>query len=97
MSGVCCEWRRSQRLAGTWIRGPGTGVSSQAEWKSRYPVVGNYWKVHVDVEDDVAGKRFTDFQLIRQEIQSETDRITGQNKGVSDKPIRLKVFSPNVL
>jgi len=45
----------------------------------------------------IAGKRFTDFELIRQEIQSETDRITGQNKGVSDKPIRLKVFSPNVL
>ena len=44
-----------------------------------------------------AGKRFTDFELIRQEIQSETDRITGLNKGVSDKPIRLKVFSPNVL
>lgn len=44
-----------------------------------------------------AGKRFTDFELIRQEIQSETDRISGLNKGVSEKPIRLKIFSPNVL
>lgn len=44
-----------------------------------------------------AGKRFTDFELMRQEIQNETDRVTGVNKGVSDKPIRLKIFSPNVL
>ena len=51
----------------------------------------------VDLEASCAGKRFTDFELIRQEIQSETDRVTGLNKGVSDKPIRLKVFSPNVL
>lgn len=44
-----------------------------------------------------AGKRFYDFERIRAEIQSETDRLTGKNKGVSDKPIRLKICSPNVL
>jgi hypothetical protein len=33
----------------------------------------------------------------RQEIQSETDRVSGANKNVSDKPIRLKICSPNVL
>ena len=32
-----------------------------------------------------------------QEIQTETERLVGVNKGVSDKPIRLKIFSPNVL
>lgn len=32
-----------------------------------------------------------------QEIQAETDRVTGTNKNVSDKPIRLKIFSPHVL
>ncbi|KAK1310995.1 Dynamin-related protein 3A [Acorus calamus] len=43
------------------------------------------------------GRMITDFQKIREEIQSETDREAGGNKGVSDKQIRLKIFSPNVL
>ncbi|KAL8136535.1 hypothetical protein V2J09_002536 [Rumex salicifolius] len=43
------------------------------------------------------GKKFYDFGEIRKEIQAETDRETGTNKGVSDKQIRLKIFSPNVL
>ncbi|KAL0454343.1 UNVERIFIED_CONTAM: Dynamin-related protein 3A [Sesamum latifolium] len=43
------------------------------------------------------GKRFLDFNEIRKEIQAETDREAGGNKGVSDKQIRLKIFSPNVL
>ncbi|KAG2704956.1 hypothetical protein I3843_05G029300 [Carya illinoinensis] len=43
------------------------------------------------------GKRFYDFSEIRREIQAETEREAGANKGVSDKQIRLKIFSPNVL
>ncbi|XP_010548840.1 PREDICTED: dynamin-related protein 3A-like, partial [Tarenaya hassleriana] len=43
------------------------------------------------------GKRFFDFYEIRREIQAETNRLAGENKGVSDKQIRLKIFSPNVL
>ncbi|KAJ6851925.1 dynamin-related protein 3A-like isoform X1 [Iris pallida] len=43
------------------------------------------------------GRRFYDFSEIRREIQAETDREAGGNKGVSDKQIRLKIFSPNVL
>ncbi|KAG9147533.1 hypothetical protein Leryth_007329 [Lithospermum erythrorhizon] len=42
-------------------------------------------------------KRFYDFNEIRREIQAETDREAGGNKGVSDKQIRLKISSPNVL
>ncbi|WOK96623.1 dynamin-related protein 3A-like isoform X1 [Canna indica] len=45
----------------------------------------------------VHGKRFYDFSEIRREIQEETDREAGVRKGVSDKQIRLKIFSPNVL
>lgn len=44
-----------------------------------------------------AGKRFYDFERIRQEILNETERTVGHNKGISDKPIRLKIFSPHVL
>ncbi|XP_034381737.1 dynamin-1-like protein isoform X2 [Cyclopterus lumpus] len=40
---------------------------------------------------------FTDFEEIRQEIENETERISGNNKGISDDPIHLKIFSPNVV
>lgn len=43
------------------------------------------------------GKRFYNFNEIRKEIEAETVREAGLNKGVSDKQIRLKIFSPNVL
>ncbi|XP_073496298.1 dynamin-1 isoform X11 [Phyllobates terribilis] len=43
------------------------------------------------------GKKFTDFEEIRLEIEAETDRITGSNKGISPVPINLRVYSPNVL
>ncbi|KAJ4959160.1 hypothetical protein NE237_026271 [Protea cynaroides] len=42
-------------------------------------------------------KRFYDFSAIRREIQAETEREAGVNRGVSDKQIRLKISSPNVL
>ena len=34
---------------------------------------------------------------VRQEIVAETDRETGRNKGISRKPIHLRIYSPNVL
>uniref|UniRef100_A0A7S3PDL9 Dynamin GTPase n=2 Tax=Aplanochytrium stocchinoi TaxID=215587 RepID=A0A7S3PDL9_9STRA len=40
---------------------------------------------------------FTDFDAVREEILKETTRISGENKGISDKPIRLRVYSPDVL
>lgn len=42
-------------------------------------------------------KRFYDFSAIRREILAETEKEVGVNKGVSDKQIRLKICSPNVL
>uniref|UniRef100_A0A6U4DCU1 Dynamin-type G domain-containing protein n=1 Tax=Phaeomonas parva TaxID=124430 RepID=A0A6U4DCU1_9STRA len=38
-----------------------------------------------------------DFEEIREEIQRETDRTTGRNKGISTKPISLRIHSPTVL
>ncbi|TYZ60815.1 hypothetical protein PybrP1_012595 [[Pythium] brassicae (nom. inval.)] len=43
------------------------------------------------------GQKFTDFNEIRREIEKETDRLTGKNKGISNKSINLKIFSPYVL
>jgi|EP00505_MAST-04D_sp_SCG-Rhode-Island_P003266 dynamin 1-like protein len=43
------------------------------------------------------GQKFFDFDEIRTEIQRETDRLTGKNKGISKQSINLKIFSPHVL
>ncbi|XP_061402959.1 dynamin isoform X5 [Musca vetustissima] len=43
------------------------------------------------------GKKFTSFDEIRKEIEDETDRVTGSNKGISNIPINLRVYSPHVL
>ncbi|XP_061523352.1 dynamin-1-like protein isoform X2 [Phycodurus eques] len=40
---------------------------------------------------------YTDFDEIRQEIEAETERVSGNNKGISDEPIHLKIFSPHVV
>lgn len=41
------------------------------------------------------GKKFTDFNMVRKEIEDETDRVTGNNKGISNIPINLRVYSPH--
>jgi dynamin 1-like protein len=42
-------------------------------------------------------KRFHDFNEVRGEIEKETTRIAGQNKGISRMPIHLKIYSSKVL
>uniref|UniRef100_A0A3B3BVK4 Dynamin-1-like protein n=1 Tax=Oryzias melastigma TaxID=30732 RepID=A0A3B3BVK4_ORYME len=42
-------------------------------------------------------KIYTDFEEIRAEIEAETERLSGSNKGISDEPIHLKIFSPHVV
>ena len=46
-------------------------------------------KVH-----EIAGEPEGD---IRREIEQETFRVAGQNKGISKLPIHLRIYSPNVL
>jgi len=43
------------------------------------------------------GKKFMSFREIQKEIEDETDRVTGSNKGISNLPINLRVHSPHVL
>ncbi|CAB3384923.1 Hypothetical predicted protein [Cloeon dipterum] len=43
------------------------------------------------------GQKYSNFDDIRKEIEAETDRATGSNKGISNVPINLRVYSPNVL
>ncbi|KQJ97871.1 dynamin-related protein 1E [Brachypodium distachyon] len=42
-------------------------------------------------------RRFTDFALVRKEIEDETDRLTGRTKQISPVPIHLSIYSPNVV
>ncbi|KAI7862732.1 Dynamin central region-domain-containing protein [Spinellus fusiger] len=45
----------------------------------------------------VPEKKFYDFNSVRLEIEQETARIAGHNKGISRQPIHLKIYSKNVL
>ncbi|KAL6569626.1 hypothetical protein OROMI_014140 [Orobanche minor] len=42
-------------------------------------------------------KKFTDFAAVRKEISDETDRETGRSKQISNVPIYLSIYSPNVV
>ncbi|XP_053600362.1 dynamin-1-like protein isoform X8 [Plodia interpunctella] len=42
-------------------------------------------------------KVFKDFDEIRQEIERETDRMAGSNKGICPEPISLKIYSTTVV
>jgi replication fork clamp-binding protein CrfC len=42
-------------------------------------------------------EEFDSFDDIRDEISAETDRLTGNDRGISDTPINLKIYSPHVL
>ncbi|EMC93276.1 hypothetical protein BAUCODRAFT_36952 [Baudoinia panamericana UAMH 10762] len=45
----------------------------------------------------IPGRRFYDFTEVRREIENETSRIAGSNKGINRQPINLKIYSPHVL
>ncbi|KAK9298187.1 hypothetical protein QLX08_008360 [Tetragonisca angustula] len=42
-------------------------------------------------------KVYTDFNEIRREIESETERMAGSNKGICPEPINLKIYSASVV
>ncbi len=72
---------------------------------TRRPLVLQLYNISSDGSDKeewgefnhLPNQKIYDFKKIREEIEKETDRITGKNKGISNKPITLKVFSPHVL
>ena len=43
------------------------------------------------------GRKFENFDHVRHEIENETARIAGNNKGINRQPINLKIYSPHVL
>ncbi|XP_019867474.2 dynamin-1-like protein isoform X2 [Aethina tumida] len=51
------------------------------------------WGVFLHAKDKI----FRDFEQIRQEIEDETNRIAGSNKGICPEPINLKIYSTKVV
>ena len=45
----------------------------------------------------IPGQKFYDFREVKREIENETARIAGNNKGINRQPISLKIYSPHVL
>lgn len=45
----------------------------------------------------IPNRRFTDFGDVKREIENETARVAGNNKGITRQPINLKIYSPHVL
>ncbi|KAL6543860.1 Phragmoplastin drp1c [Orobanche gracilis] len=83
--------RRWERFSASWIRGIVT----------RRPLVLQLHKTEGQTEYaeflHAPKKKFNDFAAVRQEIADETDRITGKTKQISNVPIHLSIYSPNVV
>lgn len=43
------------------------------------------------------GQVFSDYGDVRKEMENEMARVAGINKGISDQPIILRIFSPDVI
>ncbi|PRQ18623.1 putative dynamin central domain, dynamin, GTPase domain, GTPase effector domain, Dynamin superfamily [Rosa chinensis] len=69
---------------------------------TRRPLVLQLHKLEQGMQDyaeflHLDKKRFTDFAAVRKEIQVETDRMTGKSNRISNVPIHLSIYSPNVV
>lgn len=56
----------------------------------------------MDLEDwgvflHIKNKIFRDFDGIRKEIETETEKLAGNNKGICPEPINLKIYSTKVV
>lgn len=45
----------------------------------------------------IPNRKYTDFSDVKREIENETTRVAGTNKGINRQPINLKIYSPHVL
>ena len=67
--------------------------SSESEESSKKKEESGIWGEFLHLR----GQKFTDFNDIREEIRKETERGAGSDRGINETPIRLKIYSPNVL
>ncbi|KAM9845527.1 dynamin-1-like protein isoform 2-T2 [Aulostomus maculatus] len=72
---------------------PGDTRKNEDGGRHHKPLEGEEWGKFLHTKTKI----YTDFDEIRQEIETETERVSGNNKGISDEPIHLKIFSPHVV
>uniref|UniRef100_A0A914QMY5 Dynamin GTPase n=1 Tax=Panagrolaimus davidi TaxID=227884 RepID=A0A914QMY5_9BILA len=65
--------------------------------KDKLNLIGNIGDGDWATFKHLGDKIFTDFLEVRQEIEAETDRVTGKRKGISNDPISLNIYSANVV
>ncbi|XP_050777567.1 dynamin-1-like protein isoform X5 [Gopherus flavomarginatus] len=85
---------RYQQTAGDFQHGRGPGdpaAPDRGDWGPG--TLAEEWATFLHCKH----KTFTDFSEIQQEIETETERTTGTNKGISPEPLYLKIYSPHVL
>ncbi|KAJ1847274.1 vacuolar protein sorting-associated protein 1, partial [Coemansia sp. RSA 486] len=75
------------------INRPASVANGEADDKKQGEENPNEWGEFLHLP----GKKFFNFDEIRDEIVNDTERKTGKNLGISPVPINLRVFSPNVL
>ncbi|KAJ1816891.1 vacuolar protein sorting-associated protein 1, partial [Coemansia sp. RSA 2599] len=75
------------------INRPASVANGDADDKKKGEENPNEWGEFLHLP----GKKFFNFDEIRDEIVNDTERKTGKNLGISPVPINLRVFSPNVL
>lgn len=61
---------------------PSASIAGQGEWAEFHHRLG---------------QKYYDFRNVKEEIENETARIAGSNKGINRQPINLKIYSPHVL
>ncbi|XP_058764928.1 phragmoplastin DRP1E-like [Vicia villosa] len=69
---------------------------------TRRPLVLQLHRIEEGLQDyaeflHLPKKRFTDFSMVRKEIEDETNRMTGKSNQISPVPIHLSIYSPNVV
>ncbi|KAE9597404.1 hypothetical protein Lal_00029878 [Lupinus albus] len=69
---------------------------------TRRPLVLQLYKTEEGIQEHaeflhLPKKRFTDFSLVRKEIEDETDKVTGKSNRISPVPIHLSIYSPHVV
>lgn len=65
-------------------------------------IIKHFIEGTMDLEDwgvflHTKNKIFRDFDEIRREIECETDKLAGSNKGICPEPINLKIYSTKVV
>ena len=68
--------------------------------KTRRPLILQLYRNNDDDSEwaeflHAKGKKYENFDDVRKEIENETDRAAGTAKGMSKRPISMRLYSPN--